>query len=124
MAFARSTVPIRVREDSAEHQRPGHGAIGRKFVLKARQLLQCEFERGKLVHMAVHRRDKVDEPQGGEGSALPGDREHKASHDDRGGAVRTTACDRCAGATPLSWHRGSKRRVEAGDHARAIPVRR
>ena len=38
-----------------QHQGPGHGAIGRKFVLKARQLLQAEFERGKLVHVAVRR---------------------------------------------------------------------
>ena len=54
-----------------QHQGPGHGAIRRKFVLKARQLLQREFQRGKLVHVAVHGRDNVDEPQCGEGSALP-----------------------------------------------------
>ena len=54
-----------------QHERPGQGAIGRKFVLKARQLLQAEFERGKLVEVAVHGRDKVDEAQGGKGSALP-----------------------------------------------------
>ena len=36
-----------------EHEGPGQGAIGRKFVLKARQLLQGEFQRGKLVEVAV-----------------------------------------------------------------------
>ena len=54
-----------------QHQRPWQGAIGRKFLLKARQLLQAEFERGQLVEVAVHGRDDVDEAQGGEGSAQP-----------------------------------------------------
>jgi len=36
-----------------QHKRPGHGAIGRKLVLKARQLLQAKFQCGKLVHVAV-----------------------------------------------------------------------
>ena len=39
----------------------------------------------------------------------PGDREHEARHDDGGGAVRTAAGDRCAGATPLRWGRGCER---------------
>ena len=127
MAFARSTVPMRVREESASIKRPGQGAIGRKFVLKARQLLQAEFERGKLVQVAVHGRDEVDEAQGGEGSACPADREHQPRHDDGGGAVRTTAGDRRAGATPLRWDLATERRGVAGDHAlshwRAIAVR-
>jgi hypothetical protein len=37
-----------------QHEPPWQGAVGRKFVLKARQLLQAEFERRKLVHVAVH----------------------------------------------------------------------
>ena len=104
MAFARSTVPIRVREESWE------------FGLKACQLLQAVFEHGKLVEVAVHGRDKVDQAQGGKGSALP-DREHQAGHDNRGGAVRTTAGHRCAGAAPLRWHLATERRIEASDHA-------
>jgi hypothetical protein len=63
----------------------------------------------------------------GEGPALPGDCEHQASHDDRGGAVRTPARDGRAGAPPLWWRRGAERRGVAGDHAlrdrRAITVR-
>ena len=74
----------------------------------------------------MHGRDEVDEAQGGEGSALP-DREHQARHDDRGGAVRTAAGDRRAGATPLRWDRRAEGRGVAGDHAlrdrRAIAVR-
>ena len=62
---------------------------------------------------------KVDEPQCGEGSALP-DREHKARHDDRGGAVGTTAGDRRARAPPLRWDLVTERRGIAGDH-KAIP---
>ena len=59
-----------------QHKRPGQGAIGREFGLKARQLLQAEFERGEFVEVAMHGRDKVDQAQCGEGSALPADREH------------------------------------------------
>ena len=54
-----------------EHKRPGHRSIGCKFVLKARQLLQPEFERRQLVHVAVHGRDDVDEAQCGEGRLFP-----------------------------------------------------
>ena len=54
-----------------QHKRPGHGAIGREFVLKARQLLQAIFQRGKLVEVAVHGGDDVDEAQGGEGRLCP-----------------------------------------------------
>ena len=105
-----------------QHERPGQGAIRRKFVLKARQLLQREFQRGKLIHVAVHRRDNVDKAQCREGSALPADREHQAGHDDGGGAVRTTASDRRAGATPLRWDLATERRVVAGDHEEKLVV--
>jgi hypothetical protein len=44
-----------------QHERPRQGAIGRNFVFEARQLLQAEFERRKLVEVAVHGRDEVDE---------------------------------------------------------------
>jgi hypothetical protein len=44
---------MRVREESANMSGPGHRSIGRKFVLKARQLPQAEFERRKLVEVAV-----------------------------------------------------------------------
>ena len=70
-----------------QHEGPGHRSIGRKFVLKACQLLQAEFEGGKLVEVAVHGRDDVDEAQGCEGSALPAYCEDQPRHDDRGGAV-------------------------------------
>src|SRR5829696_7450593 len=66
--------------------------------------------------MAVHRRDEVDEPECRESSALPANRKHKASHDDRGGAVGTTASDRRAGAPPLRWDLATERRGVAGDH--------
>ena len=46
----------------------------------------------------------------------PRDCEHEARHDDGGGAVRTAAGDRRAGATPLRWDLATERRGEAGDH--------
>ena len=126
IAFARSTVPTRVREESASSKRPGHGAIGCKFVLKARQLLKAEFEHGKLIEMAVHGRDEVDEAQRGEGSACPA-------------IVNTSRATTIAVARfgtrrrlPRRRHAtavgpGCEGRVEAGDHAlrdrRAIAVR-
>src|SRR5215207_6868359 len=96
-----------------QHEGPGQGAIGRKFVLKG----------GQLVHVAVHGRDEIDEALGCEGSALPADREHKAGHDDRGSAVRPAASDRCAGTTPLRWRRGAKGRIKAGAAHRMWPQR-
>ena len=66
--------------------------------------------------MAVHGRDEVDKAEGCEGPALPGDCEHQAGHDDRGGAVRPTAGDRRAGAAPLRGDLATERRVEASDH--------
>ena len=120
MAFARSTVPMRVRQESASMRGPGTAPSGASWPSR-RQLLQAEFERGKLIEMAVHGRDDVDEAQGCERSALPGDREHQPRHDDRGGAVRTTASNCCAGTAPLRWDRGAIRRGEAGDHALCRP---
>ena len=116
MAFARSTVPMRVREESASISGPGTAPSGASSSSRRASCCKREFERGKLVHVAVHGRDKVDEAQGCEGSALPADREHQARHDDRGGAVRTAASDRRAGATPLRWDLATERRGVAGDH--------
>jgi hypothetical protein len=72
--------------------------------------------------VAVHGRDKVDQAQGCEGSALPADCEHEARHDNRGGAVRPTASHRRAGATPLRWDLATERRVEAGDHKEKLAL--
>jgi hypothetical protein len=77
----------------------------------------AEFERRQVVEVAVRGGDDVDQPQCGEGSARPADRKHQAGHDDGGGAVRTAAGDRRAGAPPLRWRRGAKWRDEAVDHA-------
>ena len=63
-------VPIRVRQESASMRGRGKAPSGASS-FKARQLLQAEFQCGKLVEMAVHGRDEVDEAQGCEGSALP-----------------------------------------------------
>ena len=49
----------------------GQGAIGCEFGVEAGQLLQAVFERNQLVHVVVRGGDKVDQAQGGEGSALP-----------------------------------------------------
>src|SRR5829696_3176234 len=79
-----------------------------------------------LPLVAVGGSDNVDEAQCSEASALPRDCEHQAGHDDGGGAVRTTAGDRCAGTAPLRWDLAAIRRGVAGDHAlrdpRAIAV--
>src|SRR5829696_3750745 len=67
-----------------------------------------ELAAHRIGHRYKHDRDRlrgpnVDEAQGCEGAALPGDCEHQAGHNDGGGAVRTPASDRRAGATPLRW---------------------
>ena len=106
---------------------PGTAPSGASSSSRRASCCKREFERGKLVEMAVHGRDEVDEAQCGEGPALPADREHQPRHDDCGGAVRTPASDCRAGATPLRWCHGAERRGVAGDHAlshwRPIPLR-